>query len=519
MPQETDSPLAHGPSQETPDTLWEGGTILLNAATGAQTDALLARGGRVVALGEAARQAAPPRRVALAGGVLMPGFIDCHTHLTDAGLAATALTLAGASSAAEVVDLVQAALADHPAGEVLVGEGWDDSAWSLPLVGSALDRLQASSPIVLVRACGHKAVVSDQAMRTLAAARPHLYRTHADPPSGTVVEELAMQCRSIFPATDERLTQACRSAMAEALRVGITCVHDFATPRQARALAASARTGEAVVRVIQCIIEFPDAPETGARVVDDDPTQPLSPTPDWRRGGTKLFLDGSIGARTAALSAPYADLPEDSGRLLWDTEALGRRVAAVAATGQSVALHAIGDRAIEVALDALEPLSDRSPYPHRLEHAELLPNQLLQRLANSKVTASMQPNFVARWGESGGLYERALGAERWTLMNRFGSLAAAGALIAFGSDSMPADPMLGLRGATHHPVASERMTPQAAIAAYTVDAARSLGLGDQLGSLEVGRLADCVLFDRPPWEGGEAEVRATWVGGRCRYAR
>jgi len=170
-------------------------------------------------------------------------------------------------------------------------------------------------------------------------------------------------------------------------------------------------------------------------------------------GVVKIFTDGSIGARTAALREGYVDktgwglllLPDGELRALLQT-CFERRV--------TVAIHAIGDAALEQVVGAFENVTGKRPLPTgwgSIEHAELLDDELLSRIKPLGVTLSVQPNFVAQWGQPGGLYEEALGRARFERMNPFGEIRRLGIPLTFGSDCMPLNPALGLRGAVHHP--------------------------------------------------------------------
>jgi hypothetical protein len=183
----------------------------------------------------------------------------------------------------------------------------------------------------------------------------------------------------------------------------------------------------------------------------------------------KLFADGSIGARTAALREPYADQP-GCGRLLHADDELHAIFARCRQAGLRVAVHAIGDAAIDQTLRQLERLAAGSERPEpewlSLEHAELLTGDLLERAAALGVRLSLQPNFIARWGQPGGLYEQALGHARWLEMNPLRRIFDADIAVSFGSDGMPMDPALGLLGASGHPLETQRLGVDEALDTY-----------------------------------------------------
>ncbi|MGD8394577.1 MAG: amidohydrolase family protein [Candidatus Eiseniibacteriota bacterium] len=525
--------------------LFTGGTILIDAASGSTTDALLVDGARIAAHGAAARAAAATGdrsvegqgdgrcsvdvvTVALGGRALLPGFIDAHTHLAHRGFALTGLDLSGTRSAREVIERTREALAKQEPGRPLIGEGWDDSTWvtggaglAETLDGTALDRLSAETPILLRRVCGHKAAANRVAIDTLLRQDPTLDRPQlVDRRRGLLLELAALRLRRAFAPTASEIEVALHAAVAEALSHGITAVHDLGDAAALAAAAALRARGEAGLRTVFHMSgadRMTRRAEATATIGDDA----------WLRvGGVKLFLDGSVGARTAALEAPYQRPdggPAEHGQLLLDPATLEHQIAAIHARGWQAVVHVIGDRAIARALDAFARLGPAAcrERRHRLEHVELLPPALLERLAASGLTVCLQPNFIAQWQAPGGLYMRMLGEERWRWMNRLGAIHEHQIPLAFGSDCMPLGPLYGIGAAVHHPVDSERLTVDEALAAYTTAADAASPAAEPLGTLEIGRRADCVLLDRDPRgvaDPAASRVLATVVDGRLAHA-
>jgi predicted amidohydrolase YtcJ len=264
-------------------------------------------------------------------------------------------------------------------------------------------------------------------------------------------------------------------------------------------------------------------------------------------GGIKTFTDGSFGGRTAKVTAPYADAPdgeesgedeetgsdaEGGGRGQWvvGPEELREVVERAHAEGFQVCTHAIGDEAIEETLSAYEAVLEGNDGEgpagavdgprHRIEHFELASHDQIDRLADAGVVASMQPNFL-QWAGEGGLYDQRLGETRRKRTNRLRTVADAGADLAFGSDCMPLDPLLGVHHAVNAPVEPQRLSVTEALRAYTLGGARAGFDEDRLGTVEPGKLADLVVLERSPWEHPEAiddiEVHATVVDGRIVY--
>jgi predicted amidohydrolase YtcJ len=234
----------------------------------------------------------------------------------------------------------------------------------------------------------------------------------------------------------------------------------------------------------------------------------------FRLAGVKVFADGSFGGRTAALHSSYSD-DRTIGEFLLDEETLDNTLRRCCDAGVTCAVHAIGDRALRTVLLAMAKFPSDTNF-FRIEHAELTGYDEVKLLEYSPVYLSMQPNFVRNWQEPGGLYETRLGPDRWGRCNRFRTLADAGVPYMFGSDAMPAGPLFGLRGATHHPVEEERLGLAEALLCYS---ARAAGLGARPGNsgeLVSGRVADLVVISGDIDAGDPAllDVDQTWVGGR-----
>ncbi|MBI4416648.1 MAG: amidohydrolase family protein, partial [Euryarchaeota archaeon] len=221
---------------------------------------------------------------------------------------------------------------------------------------------------------------------------------------------------------------------------------------------------------------------------------------------------------------PYADDPHRRGQLIRLPRELAALLARVHEAGFQLAVHAIGDRAVDVVLDAYERILDedsREDHRHRMEHLELTSEDALDRVADLGVLPSMQPNFVARWSHPGGMYEARLGRSRVREINLYRELLRRGSRVAFGSDGMPYGPLYGMRGAMEAPFPSQRLRFRDALRCYTVHGAfAGFEEGDK-GTLAAGKLADFVVLSGVPGRvpGSRVRVVATAVGGRLVYGR
>jgi hypothetical protein len=239
-----------------------------------------------------------------------------------------------------------------------------------------------------------------------------------------------------------------------------------------------------------------------------------------RAGAIKSFTDGSIGSGTAKLSEPYAD-SGDRGTWVVPPEELREWVERAEDAGFQFTAHAIGDEAVHETLGAFAECEDPASARHRVEHAEVLTDESVERFADLGVVASVQPNFL-KWAREGGLYETRLGVERTRESNPFASLLEAGVPLAFGSDTMPLGPLFGIEQAVTAPAPEQRIGVTEALRAYTHGAAYAGFDEDRMGTVERGKLADLVVLEESPWtvepDGvGDIDVAMTVVGGRVVY--
>jgi predicted amidohydrolase YtcJ len=233
----------------------------------------------------------------------------------------------------------------------------------------------------------------------------------------------------------------------------------------------------------------------------------------------KTLTDGSIGGRTAKVSTPYED-GEGTGQWVVPPEELDEIVSRADAAGLQAVAHAIGDEAITAVLDAFDRTDAPGAARHRVEHAEMLTDEHIERFAASGAVASVQPNFL-KWAGPDGLYEDRIGTERRRRTNRYRDLLDAGARLAFGSDCMPLDPLLGVHHAVNAPAEGQRLTVTEALRAYTLGGAYAGFDEDRMGTVEPGKLADLVVLERSPWEHAEdivdVDVTMTVVDGEIVY--
>ncbi len=491
------------------DLLFYGGPIW--GAEGA--DAVAVQGGRIAAVGPAAevfRLRGPETRlVALNGRALLPAFFDAHVHFLRLGLDRTFyVDLSAARSLAEALDLLRQAARTRP-GTWVVGRGWDESRWPERryLERDDLDRAVPQQPCCAVRVDGH--LVACNTLALARCTRPE--GEFVDRDLGHLREDAAWELLSTVKPDEEMLLEGVAEASRLAASHGVAAVADMAS-RDLPLYLRAARRGALKTRVFLYL-----------------PTEHLEA---WvslglRRGfgtslvrvqGIKVFMDGSIGARTAAVQEPYRQ--GGHGQLLMNRAELARLWRRMAEAEAQAAIHAIGDQAIEEVLAAARQAGLSPHERHRIEHLELPTPKQLEAMAALGLVASMQPNFVANWSGPGKMYEDRLGPERDARIDPHTWVLDHGIPLAFGSDGMPFGPLVGLQAAVDAPHPPQRLSVEDAVRAYTEGAAFSVFAEGELGRIAPHFWADLVILSRDPrtaaWQ--QIRVEATYVAGELVYS-
>ena len=461
--------------------------------------------GRVAALGGRGGAADASHKdgvrvIDVSGKYIIPSFVDAHFHLLSLAGKSLRCDLSASTSATDMVARLAAWAASHPGREPVVGVEFDESGWDDPALPARedLNAIDAGRPVYARRICGHVGVANDALVKSLTTRR------FVDLTSGRIAEDAVFEANRATRPPRHALVDAMDGAIATLHALGITAIHDIVDASTidvyVEGLEASGRPLRLDAYLHVPADEFDDARDR------------LEEASGVNAVGIKIFADGSLGARTAALHAQYADAPGD-GELLVGRDALMRELSACRQNDIACAVHAIGDRALSTVLSAMEKTGVEDAR-FRIEHAEIMGDEELAVCARLRVPLVMQPNFVRNWSGEGGLYETRLGRERWRRNNRFASLLRAGVPFVFSSDGMPAGPLYGIRGATHHPVAEERIGPAEALRRYTT-AVRALGGDDNGHAIEIGSPADLVVLSGNPLiaDVDSLAVEATYVGG------
>jgi len=467
----------------------------------------------------------------------VPGLIDAHLHLSLGAESLLELDLSGCRSRGEFEAALAARHAELPEGAWLVARGWNEDGFA---GRKAPDRgwLAATGrrPTVCWRMDAHACVVNDAVLERLAlAADPaggRIERDGAGRPTGLLQEAAAWGLvQPIVPPPDaDRRRAAVRDAAALLASLGLTTVGSMEYRATFEGNLVPQRDALAV-RVRATILDrdfHPDGEPHGDRAWYEHLAFARAFPGDARLAivGMKAFLDGTLGSRTARMLEPYADDPGQRGLLveLAERGVLVEWIRTVRAAGLSPAMHAIGDEAARLALDAAEASDGHGSPVVRVEHAQTVHRDDFPRFAGR--IASMQPLHKAYDARTA---PNRLGADRLDRFFPFRSLRAHGATLAFGSDwpIVSPDPLRSMRAAiTGLDVdgnacrVEENLTPAEALEAHTLGAARGLGASD-LGCLRAGCRADLTILDRDPlgcdWIDAPPRVLATIMDGRCTY--
>jgi predicted amidohydrolase YtcJ len=501
--------------REPADMVLLGGVVWTGVEGEAPVSAIAIRSGRIMALGSDADMrrhiGSGTRTVQLEGRMVVPGFADNHTHFMSGGFQLASVDLRSAADPQEFARRIGEFASNLPAGQWITGGDWDHELWpGAPLPDRAwFDAVTPEHPVAVNRLDGHMLVANAVALRLAG-----ITRDTPDPPGGMIVRDprtgeptgvLKDEAMSLVylvmpePSDTER-DEAFRRAQQHALSVGVTMVHDMGNWADLDAYRRAQHRGDLRIRIYSFV------PLSTWERLRDYVAREGRGDDHLRWGGLKGFVDGSLGSTTAWFHQPFSDEPSTSGLVVTDTVDLRSWIMGADAAELHVAVHAIGDRANDWLLrtyaEAIRQNGARDRR-FRIEHAQHLTREAIDRFATLGVLPSMQPYHAiddGRWAE------KRIGAERIRTTYAFRSLLDADAGLMFGSDwtVAPIEPLLGIYAAVTRRtiddanpggwVAQERITVEEALRAYTLANAYGAFMSDRLGTLEPGRIADLVVL-------------------------
>ncbi|HVZ49957.1 MAG TPA: amidohydrolase [Gemmatimonadaceae bacterium] len=541
-------PLAAQPAARPADLILTNGRIYTVDDAHPFVSALAVRDGRVAFVGDTrgalALRGAQTRVIDLGGRTVIPGMVDAHGHMEGLGEALATVDLVGSTSEDEVVARVAARNQNGPDGSWIAGRGWDQNRWGDTRFPTH-EKLSAAfpdRPVILTRIDGHAIFVNKKAMDlahvTAATKDPdggHIERDAAGNPTGVFVDNaMALVRRVVPPASHDEVKRNLRAAIAETHRWGLTGVHDPGEGADViRAWQELGQAGEINSRIYVMI--------TGGRAPSAqlDSLIAIGPRSDlynatlWIRS-IKLYADGALGSRGAALLDPYTDDPKNNGLLVSDPKFIEQVAVKALKAGFQVNTHAIGDRGNRVTLDAYEAALRQVPvadHRFRIEHAQILNYADIPRFAQLGVIPSMQASHQTSdmyWAGARLGVHRLPGAYAWR------ALLNTGVVIPNGSD-FPVEfvnPLISFHAAISRQDANDwppggwypeqRMTREEALKSMTIWPAYAAFQESELGSLTPGKHADFVVLDQdimrvPASLVLQTRVLSTWVEGKAVY--
>ena len=529
-------------AMQTADTIFVNGRVYVQK--GRFETALAVSGEYVIAAGDDAAIRAlatkGTRVVDLKGRLVTPGFNDAHVHFIDGGFGLLSVDLRDAKDEADFARRLGSHAATLPKGTWILNGNWDHERWksqSLP-AKQLIDDSTKDHPVAVNRLDGHMILANSAALRAAGIDRDTkdpfggtIVRDAAGDPTGILKDNAQDLLYKVLPdPTREMNVRAAKAALAHAASLGVTSVQDNssidALPAYQQIRAEGGLTAR--LNVWRPVSAMNSLVAAGVRSGLGD---------DWIRiGAIKILSDGSMGAGTAAFFEPYSDEPTTSGLLLYPVDELNRMIDDADAAGFQLAVHAIGDRANALVLDAFEKTAAaraRADRRFRIEHSQVVRRADLARYAALRVVASIQPSHCIddmRWAP------KRIGIERCKIAYNFKSFLDAGIPVAFGTDWYvePLDPRIGLYAAVTRETVEggpkdgflpeERIPLDTAIDLYTRGSAYAEFADARKGTLEPGKLADLVIFAEDlfkiePKKILMTPVDLTMVGGRVVFER
>ncbi|MET3291139.1 UNVERIFIED_CONTAM: putative amidohydrolase YtcJ [Brevibacillus sp. OAP136] len=465
--------------------------------------------------------------------LIMPGFHDFHLHVMIGSLFKDSVNLFHARSEEEAVELVRQFADSRPNDEWIIGTSWDSSHWESGRLPhrSTLDRVFPDRPVYLPHYEGHFSWVNSKALEILKIDRHtenppfgEIAKDENGEPTGILYEQASQLVANVaFQLSKEKSSQLLRDFLSYAASVGVTSVNDLYAMGKDRLLENFAlfkefdEKNELTVRIhvfpalngeFDCVKEVRDSYRSSRLQI----------------AGLKQFVDGVVTGHTAYMLEPYSDRPETRGETTFPAETLKKWIVDADAEGFRIRLHALGDGAVRLALDAYEEAQRTNGTPdarHAIEHIEVIHPDDIPRIHELGVIASMQPEHLAAAERS--MYVERIGSERATYTFPLHSIQATGATLALGSDFpvVPLEPMLEVYRAVTRIDSSgqeesvwnpqERITLAEALRAYTLHSAYGNAREHELGTLEPGKLADVIVLDANLFAIPEKEIKDTKV--------
>ncbi len=445
----------------------------------------------------------------LKGKTVLPGFIDTHVHLSSFGLLLKQVNLRNVSSIKELIKKIKLEAISKPK-KLIIGIGWDQEKFEEKRIPTRwdLDKASKNNPIIIIRVCGHLGVVNSFILEKLNLEifykkyKQYIEFNEKGECTGIFKEKALEELLNVLlKYSIKEIEEILSIAIKEALKNGLTCIHFLSCePIEFKALENLLKKGNLPIRIRAYI---------NANYIDSI-YKPLKINDKLKLIGIKILLDGSLGARTARLYEPYFDDPETRGTLLYNEEELEKLILKAKKKKLQVAIHAIGDEAIDKALNIIEKVYGKKAkdFRIRIEHASLLNKEIIEKMRKIGIIASIQPHFIISdfWAV------KRLGERRSKYLYPFKTLFKKGIIITGGSDCPvePINPFTGIYAAITRGknekielwkyTKNEKLTLEEAIKIYTINAAYASFDENNIGSLEKGKYADFIILSENPFK-------------------
>lgn len=500
-----------------------------------RAEAVAIKNGKIIAVGfnkEIRKCISKKTRVIEARNkTVVPGFVDCHVHMTGFGHFLQILNLRNVESVKEMQQKLREYVEKNPERIWILGGRWDQDKFAEKRYPTRwdLDAAVQDKPVFLIRVCGHMGVINSKALQLAGISK----ETKVDSgkvdldeatgePNGILRENaLELISKAVPKPSAKELEEACILACKNAVEAGLTCAHWIVgSAEEVRILQRLYSEGKLPLRVYLGIsVDLLD------ELVDLGLLTGFG-NDMIKIGFVKVFADGSLGARTAALEEPYSDKPDTRGIMLYTQRKLNKLVLKAHKAGLQLAVHAIGDRALEAVLKAFESALRKHPrenHRHRIEHCSVLNQRLIRRMKRLSLIASIQPHFVV----SDFWVVHRVGKDRARWVYPFKTLMKEGLNPASGSDCPvePINPLLGVWAAVaRKSFTKENLTVEEALKTYTLNAAYASFDENNKGTIETGKFADLTILSDdlcniPSDEIKRVNVEMTIVNGKIVYPR
>ncbi|HRG78505.1 MAG TPA: amidohydrolase [Cyclobacteriaceae bacterium] len=470
------------------------------------------------------------------GNLIVPGFIDCHTHFMEGGFALASVQLRDAKTPTEFITRIKEFATTQPKGTWITSGDWDHENWGGELPSKDwIDSVTKDYPVWINRLDGHMCLANTAALK--AAGIDDRVK---DVDGGTIVRDKKGRVTGVFKdnamnmiyrivpdPSDEQKDKALEAAMNYVAARGVTSAHNMSGYMD---VFERAHAQNKLKTRIYAGMMLSDWKELNQKIKQQGRGD------KWLRiGGLKEFVDGSLGSHTAAFFKPFTDAPSDSGFFITPEKELYRRIKSADSAGLHVMTHAIGDKAIHTLLNIYEKVGKENgnrDRRFRIEHAQHIAPYDIPRFAQLNVIPSMQPYHAI---DDGRFAERLIGPERIKTTYAFGSLLKANATLVFGSDWFvaPPTPLEGIYAAVTRQtldgknpdgwVPEQKISVEEALKSYTISAAYASFEENIKGSIKSGKLADFVILDKNLFEINPVDIRnvkilRTSVGGEFVYS-